>query len=162
MFDILANLYYIEYVKNIPSPPRHIGKKIVSSHLNGYLDPVELAKKIKIAAKELAKHDFDTIAFRGMSGALIAPPLAMKLKKQLILVRKDNDDSHTLFGVEGNKLSKRYIIVDDFVCSGKTKSVIIEKVAEFAPLAEFIGMVQASYLGDKHLDAKRGPNYPFS
>jgi adenine/guanine phosphoribosyltransferase-like PRPP-binding protein len=137
-------------------------RTIISSHLNRYLNPVELQKHVNRAVRALKKHDFDTIAFRGMSGALLAPPIALALKKELILVRKDSDDSHTFHTVEGNCNAKRYVIVDDFVYSGKTKRAIIDAVSGFALQAEFIGMVQVNCLGVKHLDADRTPNYPFS
>jgi len=65
--------------------------------------------------------EFDAIAFRGNSGALLASPLATLLKKHLILVRKNTADSHSYTTVEGcSKRNCRYIIVDDLIASGKT------------------------------------------
>jgi hypothetical protein len=55
---------------------------------SAYLDKVatvsNLRKTITIAAKTLKKYEFDTIAFRGMSGALPAIPLALRLKKEIV------------------------------------------------------------------------------
>lgn len=130
---------------------------IVSSHLHTYLSPYLLANKLRIATKLLRSFDFDTIAFRGMSGALTAPTLAMRLKKQMILVRKDGDDSHTYDRVEGNRASLRYIIVDDFVSTGKTRNTIIDKVRAFAPNAEFIGLLPVSRMHDDLLEEGRKP-----
>jgi len=35
------------------------------------------------------RHLFDAIAFRGMSGAIIAPAIAARLNKPVLMVRKD-------------------------------------------------------------------------
>lgn len=77
----------------------------------------------------LRKHrgEFDCIAFRGMSGALLAAPVASALGKNLILVRKD-EKRHSMYRVEGVRSKTRYIIVDDFVSTGDTVRAIIEAI----------------------------------
>ena len=44
----------------------------------------------------------DAIAFRGMSGALVGPMVALELGKEFIMVRKRNANSHSSYMVEGN------------------------------------------------------------
>ena|ERR1039458_1082582 len=114
-----------------------------------YLEKVavvkELRKTISKAAKTLKQYDFDTIAFRGMSGALPAIPLALRLKKELIFVRKDfeikDDNSHSRRQVEGHKTVERYAIVDDLICTGKTLKEIVKHIHTFAPKAKCIGVL---------------------
>lgn len=77
-------------------------------------------------------HEFDAIAFRGVSGALIAPSVAATLGKELLLVRKPNERAHTYSKVEGVKgEAQRYIILDDFISAGSTVNSILEAVREF-------------------------------
>lgn len=70
---------------------------------------------------------FGAIAYRGHSGALVAPIVATALSKPLILIRKDGDDRHSCRTVEGSE-AKTYIIIDDFVYSGDTVQTIIQRL----------------------------------
>jgi len=115
---------------------------------SAYLDKVatvsNLRKTITIAAKTLKKYKFDTIAFRGMSGALPAIPLALRLKKEFIFVRKDFEvgtGSHSYRQVEGHKSVKRYVIIDDLICTGNTLKEIVKHIHKFAPEAKCIGVL---------------------
>lgn len=100
---------------------------------------------------------FDTIAFRGMSGALVAPSIAAKLEKDVILVRKQGA-SHSSRICEGRVNAKRYVIIDDFVEYGTTVLNIISEIKKWQeqyqhtmswldetakdfPLATCVGMV---------------------
>lgn len=63
--------------------------------------------------------EFDTFVVRGMSGAIAGGILARSLKKNLYVVRKENDGSHDsnkTFGLMG----QRWLFLDDFVSSGST------------------------------------------
>lgn len=72
--------------------------------------------------------DFDVIAFRGMSGAMVAPAVAMELGKQFMLVRKPGK-SHSDYSIEGfPKKSFSYIIIDDLIDSGKTMDIIYDDI----------------------------------
>lgn len=119
-----------------------------SAWLRRFLDPDRLAATIDLAAEALSHHTFDSIAFRGMSGALIAPALAVRLRKGMVMVRKDDASSHSSFSVEGNRLASRYIIVDDFVDSGSTRDQIIEAVGRFSLSRDVtcLGVLECTYL----------------
>ena len=67
---------------------------------------------------------FDAIAFRGMSGAAVAYPVSVLGGYHLISVRKGR--RHHGAKVEGSESRdiKRYIILDDFINTGKTVRAI--------------------------------------
>lgn len=64
------------------------------------------------------KHPIGAIAFTGTSGASVAYPLSYKLKIPLICIRKGRHHAYSNF--EGRTDAKTYVIVDDFIESGRT------------------------------------------
>ena len=134
---------------------------VSSGHMYDLIDPQRLKRRIDLAKKVLRTVEFDTLAFRGMSGAFLGPTLALRLNKSMILVRKEDDDSHSFHKVEGNKLASRYVIVDDFVCSGDTQKAIIDAVAKFAPDASFVGLLEVSYITDMQIEQTIGQGHPY-
>lgn len=133
-----------------------------SMHIAPYVDPKQLQERIDFATKAIelyeATHEttVEAIAFRGMSGALVASPVAARLQKPLILVRKPNDNSHSPLKVESCKIEpKNYVILDDFVSSGKTANAIIKAIKLVAPKAKYLGVLQVSYLHNDSFNGKR-------
>lgn len=93
--------------------------------------------------RELMKDglEFDAIACRGVSGITIASPVSIALRKQLTVVRKDNEQSHANYGVEGLiRHPHKYIFIDDFRASGRTLYESIEKIRHQQATAECVGM----------------------
>jgi len=125
------------------------------------LRPKELRTRIDLAVRALQTHTFDTIAFRGMSGAFLGPQIAAFLDKEMILVRKPHDDTHSFYNVEGFKGARRYIIVDDFISLGGTKRAIIEAVSKFAPDANFVGLLPVLRIRDYMLEHSERHNTPY-
>lgn len=79
--------------------------------------------------------DFDAIAFRGMSGALIAPAVAARMHKGVLCIRK-MDDTHA-GECEGLLIDDlHYVILDDFISSGRTLGKIVKAVNRRAKLAQ--------------------------
>lgn len=97
-----------------------------------YMDQAvfRLPDVIETAKRNLAKVDFDTMVGTGFSGSIVIPALALAMNKQFVLIRKETDDSHHGKGRMLGDLGKRWIFVDDFVSSGKTRERVIKKVAE--------------------------------
>jgi orotate phosphoribosyltransferase len=96
---------------------------VLSSPQNTAICVEAAVTKIKACIKP---EDYDCIAFRGVSGAVVAPVVAYQLGKGLIPVRK-GENAHSTNSIEvGNHDYKRYLIVDDFIDSGDTV-VAIEK-----------------------------------
>lgn len=76
---------------------------------------------------------FDFVAFRGTSGALIAPCVAERLRKPFVMVRK-KDGSHAHYEVEipmvltEKSEPLNYIVIDDLVSTGDTVKEIEKKL----------------------------------
>lgn len=123
-----------------------------AQHMEGYLDPTIREKRITGALKNIRAREvnygdvFDTIAYQGASGAITASIIAHRLKKPLLLVRKPEDTKgHSPYMLEGPKVVRRYLIVDDFMSSGRTYEAIREAVKIDHPQAECIGMLEVTY-----------------
>jgi len=77
--------------------------------------------------------DFDTIAFSGNSGSLMSFPLAHRLNKEIMVVRKprETESAYSCLMVEGIiPFNRRIIIIDDFVSTGKTIRYIVNTIKE--------------------------------
>ena len=100
-------------------------KKIkASGHFSRVLSS-ELLKEIVVeSVQQLSTLDFDTLAFTGLSGAIVAPIIANQMGKELLMVRKNGgqDGSYSSQWIEGHVGAKRVVIVDDLISSGKTMS----------------------------------------
>ena len=115
-------------------------------------------KAIADAVESLKDVDFDTIAFRGASGALFAPIVAHLLKKEIFYVRK-LDGSHSYADYEGFIESEKYIILDDFIGSGDTLRAIHKVMQKENPKASLVGFYfyhassdRQGYLGPGNLE----------
>lgn len=76
----------------------------------------------------------DVLACCGSSGMMAAAVLTVALDIPVIYVRKVNETSHGS-SVESNSIGKsisRYLIVDDFACTGATLDRIVEGIEKFA------------------------------
>jgi adenine/guanine phosphoribosyltransferase-like PRPP-binding protein len=106
--------------------------KIKTDYLNGIYNNKMFVKMITQAAVVIKdfkkKHPFNAIAFTGTSGAAIAYPLSFLLKVPLICVRKSSKDNHYGSLVEGYTSAKRYLIVDDFIETGRTIKKITQAI----------------------------------
>lgn len=118
----------------------------VAVHFNYSLPRAEADETIRLCIEELSKIDFDAIAFCGMSGALIAPVLAHKMGKELLMVRKNagNDGSHSAKFVEGYvRANQKVVIIDDLISTGATLQNIVRGLNQFFPskLYEIVGVI---------------------
>ena len=106
---------------------------------------IKLIKELMRGIDGAPRLTFDSIACSGISGLLFAPPVARKLKKSLIIVRKrKGEHSHTM--VEGDRNAKRYIVLDDLICSGTTLERIASEIAKEIPGARCAGFLGYSRL----------------
>lgn len=91
----------------------------------GHIRPLFDAKNFSIIVRKCVAElrpfikDFQAIAITGYSSALIGPAVAMRLKKNLCLVRKEGEKCASGYGVEGLP-NQKYVFIDDLICSGRT------------------------------------------
>src|ERR1035441_4337402 len=107
---------------------------MTSSYLYMVLKPkgLERISNTLIKLIESTHIVFDSIAFTGMSGALVVPTLAFRMEKNPLVIRKPGDGSHSSRSIEGGGVDvKSYIIVDDFISSGRTITRILEALNDF-------------------------------
>jgi adenine/guanine phosphoribosyltransferase-like PRPP-binding protein len=123
-------------------------------YLEALIETDKLKESIRKAVSALQGRDFEAVAFRGMSGALIAPSIALALDKTMLMVRKATENTHSCHIVEGDRAVKRYVIIDDFVGSGMTAQAIVDAVKGFAPFAQCLGVLEVNNLPDDP-----GPRY---
>lgn len=145
--------------------PRYRG----SQYLEDFVNPETLKERIRFACRALQGYKFDAIAFTGMSGALIGPPVAMELGKSVIMCRKPDTSTHSSYEVEGDANADTYIILDDLTSSGGTKRRIIEQIRKWNPSAEYIGLLGVGGLCESNFEyyerKNRGTNdtrYPLT
>ena len=113
-----------------------------ASHVAIMLNPRVRTKAINRAVKMLkpVADKFDSIVCTGVSGLLVAPDVAKKLKKDLLIVRKE-ENRHSIHVVEGVWEPRRYIIIDDLCESGKSVKRMVEAVTNHRDHrnTEFVG-----------------------
>lgn len=87
-------------------------------------DPNVFDDVIERAVRLLRHVKFDTIVFRGFSGAVVGPAVALRLRKPWALIRKEGADTHSCKCIEGI-VQGDYVIIDDFVATGTTIRKIV-------------------------------------
>jgi adenine/guanine phosphoribosyltransferase-like PRPP-binding protein len=94
----------------------------VAQFRTGYLDQafVNVDEVIRDAKRSLRRVDHDTLVGTGFSGGLVVPMLARELGKNFVLIRKPRDNSHHSGQMVG-LLGERWVFVDDFISSGRTR-----------------------------------------
>lgn len=121
--------------------------------------PITIAKTLETAKLLWKEYGFDTIAFCGVSGAAMAFVLAHEMRIPLLCVRKRGENSHFDDGdrrhLEGNTGVKKYLIVDDFISSGRTVNYIMDTIHQDIPNAECVAMLMYSGLGEYDYKYKR-------
>jgi orotate phosphoribosyltransferase-like protein len=95
----------------------------------------DLARVVDLTVDKLKKHahEFDTIVVCGLSGVVVGSPVALRLCKPLVIIRKADDTNiHHCGGQIVNpyrlERSRRYLILDDFISSGRTVKYIHDRV----------------------------------
>ncbi len=114
------------------------------------LNPKELVAKARSSLKGIK---FDTMVSRGLSGALVVPMLARALRKNWLIIRKDNDGSHSSKKVEGT-LGERWMFIDDLVSSGHTRTICFEAVDDLCRSSNFASAFVGTwtYTNDAYYD----------
>lgn len=116
-----------------------------------------LPEVIETAKERLAGVEFDTLVGTGFSGGVVIPALALAMGKNFVLIRKETDDSHHGKGKLVGQLGERWIFVDDFVSSGRTRKRVIEKIEEAAAERYAKSELIGQYMYVDH--SERGPQF---
>ena len=105
------------------------GKPIGCGHVDPLLTADTLEKMVCtcLEALEAHKDNFDCIAVTGYSSTIIGAIVAGQLGKNINIVRKDDENSHSPWSVEG-AVGVRYIFIDDLVASARTLKRVHEKM----------------------------------
>lgn len=135
----------------------------------------EVRKRAEYAAnaihKMMAETGATSVVVHGNSGVscgFAALMLSQYMDFNIVLLRKDNDNSHgsPIEGPEGHRLG-RYLILDDFVATGATMNRIRAKIvtlhqqhgpSEDAP--ECVGIVLYGYHSDDRFEFYDGHTVP--
>jgi len=144
---------YIEWPKSHGYPAYHH-----ADYLN-VLQPEIMRERVVRCVDDIRTKkntpEFDTIAFTGSSGLLIAPQVALLMGKQMIMVRKEEENRHSPYLVEGFAQCKKYIILDDCSCSGSTIRRVIETMKVCYPFSAarcvgvYLYLEHRFYVGDE-------------
>lgn len=78
------------------------------------------------ARETLEAVDYDTMVGTGLSGSLVIPVLAREFGKYFAIVRKD-ESRHSDMDIEG-QIGHKWIFVDDFIGSGRTRRTVKSSV----------------------------------
>ena len=110
-------------------------------HTTRLLNVTERNKVIFSAIDTLRKIDknFDTIACCGTIVMLVVPQISEILKKNILVIRKEEDKRYSPFDYEG-AIPKNYIIVDDLICSGNTIKHILSTIKRECSRSNCIGV----------------------
>jgi len=111
------------------------------SYLDDFLKGKQISKAVATAEKRLQGIQFDAIAVRGNSGLLIGAPLAAHLNKNIMIVRKKGERSHSMRDVEGwQHARQRVLLVDDFIETGSTLKYMYRKIMDYCVEPEVVGV----------------------
>lgn len=124
----------------------------------GYMDDAvfDLQTTLRTAVANLKPHahKFDTLVGTGFSGGLLIPALALRLRKNFVLIRKETDDSHHGSGRLLGTLGTRWVFVDDFVSTGKTRQRVIDKILEASIQEQHQTTLVGNYYYGRHIEFK--------
>ena len=123
-----------------------------ANHLRYLFDVTRRNITIDLVLKEVEekKYEFDAIAVRGTSGLLVGSIVAHLLGKEICIVRKNNEGSHSLFNVEGPEgIEPKFLIIDDCVDSGETIVHILAAIKASSEGAKCVGAIMYNRLVDK-------------
>lgn len=98
------------------------------SHLDNLAGVVDTAVKFL----RPRKRHFDSIVVRGQSGVIVGSPVALRLRVPLVVVRKPNDSTHSMYQViNGDNVGFRYLFLDDFISTGATLMACKDALVSF-------------------------------
>lgn len=108
--------------------------KIISDYLQDIFNQNTREEIIHNIFKKIrylqTKANIDCIVVKGISGIAIGMIIAHKIKLPIVIIRKEKDDTHSKYKIEGI-IKQNYIIIDDQAVSGNTIKSIIIKIKQY-------------------------------
>lgn len=89
--------------------------------------------------------EFDTLVGTGLSGTLLLPMIADRLKVNYLAIRKVNDGSHS-DGKHQGRLGSKWMFFDDFVASGDTLRRVYGAVEKICKIHDHKSQFVGGYL----------------
>jgi len=125
-----------------------------------YLEQIYNPKKFKITITKMVKEitklnktsKINAIAFTGTSGAAIAYPVSYITGIPLLCVRKSTRDNHSRMKLEGFTTPKNYVIVDDFIASGRTIKNIRRAIQKESPKSKLTHVLLYRFQRENRFD----------
>jgi hypothetical protein len=141
--------------------PKMVDNATPVNFTTSYMDRAlyNLEDVIKQAQRDLRNVDFDTMVGTGFSGGVVIPALATAMGKDFLLIRKETDDSHHGKGRLLGRLGQKWIFVDDFVSSGRTRDRVQAKVSEAAYQRQYPTTFVGEYMYCRTDDGFRKAEY---
>ena len=111
----------------------------------------KIVKRITKLIRESELKQAEFIAVSGISGLVIGSIVAQKLEKQLVVIRKRGEITHSGHVVEGINLAHtKYIIIDDLCDTGTTLNWIRDNLEINSKLTLYcVGLILYEYY-NKH------------
>jgi len=124
-----------------------VGSKVASQKVLDLTGPSYSKEAFAASADELIANaektlyglniDFDSMVGVGLSGLLVLPVLARHFKVPFFAVRKRGESSHLSHSYGEGSIGKKWILIDDFTCTGKTVAMAKKSVASAVAVHEF-------------------------
>ncbi len=95
------------------------------------VSPALLRQKAEQLGQAILRDDalcIERIAVRGVSGLVMGGVVSYYTGIPLVIIRKPDEQRHSIFPVEYDGEFSRYCIIDDLVASGRTLNQIIESL----------------------------------
>jgi hypothetical protein len=113
-------------------------KKLLTNGTYGWavMGPNRLAGIARATSNKIGmlikRHNIDALAFCGSSGSALAFYLGIEHKIPMMYIRKQGEQSHSNGHMECNTDREilKYLVVDDFICSGDTVLYVMDKVRD--------------------------------
>ena len=96
-------------------------------------------RQMKALIKDI---EFDGFVVTGVSGITMGSIMARICKKNLMIIRKEEDnDNHSFYNIENYIPGKRYIFLDDLVASGNTFKRVKREICNLHKLWKKTGYI---------------------
>lgn len=103
-----------------------------TEYLDTVFDKSRRSKVVRKVRESLRAVPFDAFVCRGVSGLTMGSILAHSMRKDLVVIRKSEDDSHSDYEIEYGGDGRRLVILDDLISSGDTLEAVVGRLRNFS------------------------------